>query len=320
MTNSVPVVKYKPLSERVADTQFQDLVRKILFADRWNMPVQGVASCQIAGAELRFNMSNGFPLMTERDMICPIPRKGKEDWPSIFSQSIAEMVAFVNGARTQDEYEAHGCFWWRRWLTKAKCEYNHLEEGDNGVGSYGAVLTNFPTHQGEPHNGKPFDQIDAVFEEMKRYPGYRTHVITTWCPPYTYAGDNRKVVVAPCHGTVVQFQLDEERKELTLVHVQRSCDILVGGIGNICQYAAIFGLAAAKILGYTFVEYIHYMVQPHIYENQLEGTKEVLGRSPRAFPTVTLVGEIASIKDLRPEHFVVEEYDPHPYFNIPTPI
>ena len=284
---------------------------------RWITPIQNERARMITGATLRYDIGNGFPLLTERDLTAPIKSR---NWPSILDQAVAEIAAFLNGARSADEYEAWGCFWWReRWLNEKKCADFNLAPGDNGPGSYGAVLTNLPTHDGEPYFGKPYNQVEAIQQSMRGFPAMRTHVLTTWFPPYVYAGENRRVVVAPCHGTVFQFQIDIERKELRTVHIQRSADLLVGVVANIIQWNLV-GLAWAKIAGLTYVEHVHFFHDPHIYEGQLPKLEQLLSREPQPFPTVTLDDAISDLRDIRPAMVKVEDYNPHPSMFIPTPV
>lgn len=323
-------VRYRPLEERRPDGQFKRLLMDIHTEGHWRGCIQGklledrggntVDSRGLDdGGKIVWNMENGFPLMTERDLTCPIPREGKEDWPSIFDQGIGEWAGFANGARTHEEYQEYGCLWWGRWLTEAKCSIFQLEKGDNGIGSYGPALVQAPTHPGEPYFGNPFDQIDAVFDQMRAKPYLLTHMIGTWHFAYCVNNENRRVVVAPCHGDLLRWSINEDEGTISLHHVQRSFDSLVGGVVNIAQYAALL-LASAKILGYRAHKLVYTILDPHIYSNQLEQMREVLAREPKPFPKVFLDADIKSIKEMRSNMFRIEEYDPHPYFNIPTPV
>ncbi len=125
----------------------------------------------IVGAQLRYKIENGFPVITERDLS-----------GSMFSGALAEHVAFLNGARTQAELEKFGCKWWSKWVTKEKCAIFGLPEGDLGDGSYGAAWATFPTKE-----GKPFNQIKHVVQQMKERPYLRTHLISPWIPQYRFS-------------------------------------------------------------------------------------------------------------------------------------
>ena len=97
----------------------------------------------------------------------------------------------------------------------------------------------------------------------------------------------------------------------------------VGVPFNMIQYAA-FGLMLSKLIGWKFVEYVHTFSDGHIYESQIKHVEELVKREARKLPTVHLdekatVG-ITDIRDFRPEHFIVEDYQPHPKMLIPTPV
>jgi thymidylate synthase len=144
-------------------------------------------------------------------------------------------------------------------------------------------------------------------------------MVSTWHFAYCVNNENRRVVVAPCHGDLLQWIIDTDQQTISLRHVQRSFDSLVGGVGNIAQYAALL-LCSAKILGYRAHKLIYKVLDPHYYSIQLEELKEILSREPRPFPKVWLDADIASVKEMRPEHFRIEEYHPHPAMYIPTPV
>lgn len=258
----------------------------------------------IAGSLLRFPMRNGFPLITERDL------SGK-----LFAGALSEHFAFLHGARTHDELSAWGCKWWKRWVTKEQCEIFGLSEGDLGPGSYGAVWTAFPTAEGPRIN-----QVRNVIELLKQKPHLRTLRISNWAPQYAVPGteNERKVVVAPCHGDIHILAYPETR-ELDIVHYHRSADAPVGLVFNFVQYAA-FGLMVAQTIGYRMNELVYFISDAHVYESQIPYVEELLWRNPRPFPTVTLDPSVTDIFDFRPEHFTLSDYDPHPAMTIPTPL
>ncbi len=300
-------IPYKPFEKRTPDRQYQDALRQIMEHGRDTKPIQGEGARSIVGMQMHFDMRNGFPLITERDI------------SKLFKGGLSEGIAFLNGARTQEQLEAFGCKWWNRWVTPEKCAQFGLPPGDLGDGSYGAAWTNFPTSE-----GKPFDQIEHVMKQIKERPFLRTHFISPWIPQYTiqHSDLKRKVVVAPCHGWVHIFAYPDT-KELAIHHFQRSCDMPVGVPFNMLNYAAM-GLMIGHLIGYTFVEYVHSFSDAHIYASQFEAVKELISLEPKRLPTVKLdlsaVAGITNIKDFRPEHFVLTDYDPHPAMKVPTPV
>jgi thymidylate synthase len=295
----------KPFSERTPDHQYHDLLQKIMDEGVEVTPIQGEKSKMILGHQMRFLFANGFPMITERDL------SGK-----FMTGALAEHVAFLHGARTQEELTAWGCAWWKKWVTKERCDIFGLPEGDLGPGSYGPAWTAFPTAE-----GAPFNQIEHVVKQIKERPNLRTHIISPWIPQYTIQHSGippRKVVVAPCHG-YLHILVYPETKEISVHHFQRSGDIPVGVVFNMIQYAG-FTMMLGQILGYTPKELVYTISDAHIYESQYEKVKELLARDPMPFPTMTLDSSITDIFDFRPEHFTVSEYTAHPPMMIPTPV
>lgn len=315
------MIEYKPFEKRIPDTQYRDLLRdirnngknKIPIHDRLkeNLDLPEKGSRELTGKMLSYDLSNGFPLLTERNL------------QKVFPGAIGELVAFLNGARTLEELEKFGCpkIWWSKWVTKDKCDIFGLNEGDLGEGSYGATLGSFPTK-----DGGLFDQVTAVLNQIVERPYSRTHVISTWNPPAALGDESqdspRKVVVAPCHGNFVHFVLFDDEKEIELVHLQRSADVLVGLQFNIIEWCAL-GMMMAHLIEYKFTKYTHFLSNPHYYGVQNESVETILSREPRKFPTVTLEldREVKKLQDFRPEDFKIgNDYNPHPWFSIPTPI
>lgn len=314
------MIEYKKVTDRTPDRQYLDLVRNIMENGKDKVPIHARLSennksghqnsREMTGLMLSYDMTNGFPLLTERNLTNP------------FKGALGEVIGFLNGATTIDQLETYGCprLFWANWVTEQKCATFGLKPGELGPGSYGGSLGHF-----QNRDGGEFNQVAALMKQMKKAPFYRTHVLTTWNPPYSMGdpdqGVRREVVVAPCHGNFIHFTLFDDTKELELTHTQRSADVLVGLQFNIAEWAAL-GLMVAHILGYKFTKYTHFLSNPHIYDVQFDAAKELLSRDPRTFPTVRLdpKREINDLTDFRPEDFVVEDYDPHKWFKIPTPI
>jgi thymidylate synthase len=294
----------KPFSERTPDTQYRDVLAKIMSEGRVMNPIHGEPAKQITGVQMKFDLQNGFPLVTERDLA------------SLMKGALGEHFAFLHGAQTLEEMEKWGCGWWKRWVTAEKCAIFGLPPGDLGPGSYGPAWAAFPTAE-----GKPFNQIKEVIRQMKEKPFLRTHVITPWIPQYTiqHSELKRKVVVAPCHGYLHIFAFPET-KEIEVHHFQRSGDMPVGVPFNIIQYAA-FTLMIAQIMNYKATKLVYTISDAHIYSSQYEHVKELLAREPRKFPTVKINRpDIKDIFEFRPEHFDLSDYEPHPAMKIPTPV
>lgn len=314
------MIEYKPYSERTPDLQYLNLLKNIKENGKDKVPIHARLSennqsghqnsREMTGLMLSYDMRNGFPLLTERNLTKP------------FRGALGEVIGFLNGATTIDELEQFGCprLFWENWVTKEKCAIFGLEEGNLGAGSYGGSLGHF-----QNRDGGTFNQVTAVMKQMKKAPFYRTHVLTTWNPPYSMGdpdqGVRREVVVAPCHGNFIHFTLFDDQKELELTHTQRSADVPVGLQFNIAEWASL-GLMASHLLGYKFTKYTHFLSNPHYYDVQQESVDALLARDPKPFPTVTINPdkEYKDLSDFRPDDFILEDYDPHPWMKIPTPI
>lgn len=287
---------YKSYSERKPDDQYGDILRKILKDGEWSVTRQGPRAKTIIGVQMHFNLSNGFPVITNRSI------------ENFWQKPIGELCAFINGARTRDQLAEFGCTWWDAWTSEAKTKKRGLEPGDIGPGSYGAAFHDFPTA-----DGGSFNQFKHLVEQIKELPELRTHFITPWVPQYIVRGKGKhqKVTIAPCHGWVHVRIINNK---LHLHMYQRSGDVPIGVPSNIVQYAAL-ALMLEHLTGYEAVEYVHTISDAHIYEDQVEHMELMLSREARPFPTVKLTSQgksISDIHDFRGEHFEIDDYHPHP--------
>jgi thymidylate synthase len=291
--------KIKPLAERIPDTQYQDLLRRIKNEGESMGTQLEVDAISVTGATMRFKLENGFPMITERNMapnIKPV---------TIWQQAIGEIIGFINGARTLKQLESFGCYWWTPWGTEEKCKKRGLETGDLGPGSYGAAFHDFPTADGGTYN-----QFQNIIEQIKEFPHLRTHFITPWIPQYTIRGTGKtqKVVVCPCHGWI---HLRVINNKLTLHMIQRSGDIPIGVPSNMVQYAALT-MMIAQATGTIPYEYIHTISDAHIYVDQMPAVDTMLERESKPFPMMKINTDKTDLFSFRIEDFELSEYEPHP--------
>jgi thymidylate synthase len=288
---------YKPYEDRVPDSQYEDRLRTILkFGMRAAETPQGVAALTCFGtlSPMVFDVSNGAPVITSRKI-------------GFWRKPIAEITAFINGARTNKELKEFGCDFWEEYETSGKCERKGLARGDLGPGSYGAVFHDFPMP-----DGGGFNQFAHVIDQLRKYPWARTHLITPWAPFYIGRGGFQKAVVSPCHGWLHFRVIDGE---LMLRMDQRSADMPIGVPSNMIQYFALL-LMVAQVVGIKPYRYIHSFADAHIYENQVKSVEELLNREPRVFPTIKLDPGVKNLFDFRPQHFELSDYNPHPAMKI----
>lgn len=294
------MIQYKDFSGRTPDDQYRKLLSIILKEGEKVYCQQEEDALRIIGYQMHFHFSNGFPIITERDLV-----SAAEGRPSQFQMAIGELCAFLNGARTLEEMKKFGCGWWKSWVTAEKCAKRGLEPGDLGPGSYGPAWRSFPTAE-----GKPFDQITHVIEQIKELPHLRTHIVTPWIPQYIGRGKGKQqqVVVVPCHGWF-HILINTYSGELSLHHFQRSADVPVGLVFNLIQYAALT-MMIAQITGYEPKQFVYSTSDTHIFLSQIEDVKKLLETEPQPFPTVTMDSSVKDIFAFRPEHFTVTDYYP----------
>ena len=302
----------KPFQDRTPDTQYKALLRSIIDNGVRVPSQQGTDAIMLLGANpMRFRLDNGFPIITERNMA---PKESDRLPVTIWRQAIAEIIGFINGARTLKQLEEFGCSWWAPWGTEAKCKKRGLETGDLGPGSYGAAFHNFPTIEGEE-----FNQFATIIQQIKEEPQLRTHFISPWVPQYTarVEGRTQKVVVCPCHGWV---HLRVVGNKLSLHMMQRSGDVPVGVPSNMVQYAALL-MMIAQATGLEPYEYVHTISDAHIYVDQMEAVETMLARESKPFPTMQLTNTTTDLFAFLHTDFQLSEYEPHPGIkNIPVAI
>lgn len=293
---------YKPYSERVPDTQYRDTLNYMMKEGNsvrtQNMFQTTARHACLTTPNMVFNFENGFPIIPDRDI------------SGFWRRPIAELIAFINGARTLAELKEFGgkewASWWKRWVTEEKCVNFGLPPGDLGDASYGPGFARFPMP-----DGGTFNQIENLVRQIRKYPFLSTHKVSPWIPFWTLQHEDlrRKVVVAPCHGDI---QVTILEGKLTLRMDQRSADVPIGVPSNILQWAA-FTLMLAQVTGYEPYMYIHSLHDAQIYENQFDRMKELVGRKPLRFPTVRINDPtITDIFAFRAEHFELSDYNPHP--------
>ena len=296
---SAPVgcsVRYLPSGQREPDEQYRQLLERILSGGSWVPTRQGPAAITLMQQVMRFDLANGFPMITERSL------------RAFWRKPIGEMCAFINGATTLDELAEFGCDWWGHWATTEKTASRGLPAGSLGPGSYGGAFERFPTS-----DGGGFDQFKHLVEQIRELPGDRTHFVSPWIPQYQVRGRGKtpSTTIAPCHGWVHVRVIGDG---LHLHMFQRSGDVPVGVPANMVQYAALL-LMLEQLTAIPAVAYYHTISDAHVYENQRDAVVAMLDREPRRLPTVQLSEEgrkVTDIHEFRAGHFELGDYEPHP--------
>lgn len=286
-------LEYIPYEKRTVDDQYRKLLKSILKNGEDVNTRQGPTARTLIGTQMRYNLSNGFPVITIRKL-------------GFWKKAIGELCAFINGARTTDEFEEFGCDWWDAWATEEKCSKRNLATGDLGPASYGGMFHDHPDAE-----GKTYDQFEHLVRQIEEFPNDRTHLVDPWYGPWLARDSGRinKATIAPCHGWV-QVTIINGRMDLHMT--QRSGDVPVGVPANMVQYSALL-IMLASLTGHEVGEYIHYIVNAHIYKNQYKAAREMVKRESGRLPTVNLTEKgkkVTKIHDFRAEHFEITDYFP----------
>lgn len=170
---------------------------------------------------------------------------------------------------------------------------------------YGEMWRRWPTR-----TGRTIDQLKWVIQELKDDPDAKNLIVTSWNPEYLYnmARKEDTSYFPICHN---MYQISNRGGKLSLQLYQRSSDLFLGVPFNIASYA-LLTIILAKVTGLKPGEFIHTFGDVHIYENHIEQVKEQLKRKPRPLPKVKIDPKVKNIDDFRPEHVILENYDPHP--------
>lgn len=253
---------------------------------------QGIGNIVYPGHMLRFRPAEAFPLLTTKSL--------RSSWKAI----VVELLWFLSGSSRVEDLHRHGVHIWDQWATKEICDRYSLPEGDLGP-IYGPQWRAY-----RAWDGRSIDQVTRLIEEIKVFPDSKRMMVDSWNP-----ADVDRVMVAPCHGTPWKCIVAEG--ELNLLMVQRSCDLLVGVPFNIASYSLLF-LMLAQVTGLKPGEFIHFLMDIHIYDNQVDGAREQLTREPRPLPRVILNPAVTDLFSFTLDDFTLEGYTPHPYIRIPV--
>jgi thymidylate synthase len=270
---------------------YLDLVDYVLKNGKQKTDPQKVGNLAVCGYQMRFDLDDGFPLITTRSM--------KGSWKAM----VYELLWFLSGSTKIEDLNKNGVHLWDIWATPEICAPLGLDPGDLGP-VYGKQWRAF-NGGGE----KPVDQISNLIHDLKTNPDSRRLIVTAWNPV-----DVDKVFVAPCHCF---FKFFHAQGELSLHVFQRSADVPIGVPFDIAEYALLL-MMVAQVTGLKAKEFIYTLSDTHIYLDQIEVVKELLTREPRILPRVKINPNVKDIFDFKFEDFTLEGYDPHPSLKIPV--
>ncbi len=255
--------------------QYQDLLRKILETGSYKSDRTGTGTYSIFGYQMRFDLSEGFPLLTTKKLH--------------LRSIIYELLWFLQGDTNIRYLKEHGVSIWDEWADP---------DGDLGP-IYGHQWRSW----GTPDGGK-VDQISQLIRQIQETPDSRRLMVCAW-----NVGEIDKMALPPCH---VLFQFYVNNGEISLQLYQRSADVFLGVPFNIASYALLL-MMVAQVCNLKPKEFIHTLGDAHIYSNHVEQAKLQLSRDPRPLPTMRINPEVKDIFSFQYEDFTLENYDPHPH-------
>jgi thymidylate synthase len=262
--------------------QYQQLLRLVLDQGRFKADRTGTGTYSVFGAQARFPLQEGFPLLTTKKLHV--------------KSIIHELLWFLRGDTNVRYLNENGVTIWDEWAD---------EKGDLGR-IYGAQWCDWRTP-----DGRSINQIQQVIEQIKTTPDSRRLIVSAW-----NVGEIDKMALPPCH-TLFQFFVQEG--ELSCQLYQRSADLFLGVPFNIASYA-LLTLMVAQVTGLKPGTFVHTFGDLHLYANHLEQARLQLTREPRPLPTLKINPAVKNILDFRYEDFELVGYDPHPSIKAPIAV
>ncbi len=259
----------------VSMQQYLDLMRLVLNTGSEKIDRTGVGTLSIFGHQMRFNLEDGFPMLTTKKLH--------------LKSIIHELIWFLNGDTNITYLNQHGVRIWNEWAD---------ENGELGP-VYGEQWRSWPAGDGET-----IDQIVNLVSGLKDNPDSRRHLVTAWNPSVL-----KEMALPPCH-CLFQFYVADGKLSCQLY--QRSADIFLGVPFNIASYA-LLTLMLAQVTNYSPGEFIHTMGDAHIYKNHVTQVREQLARSPKSLPRMQLNRNVKNIFDFSYEDFTLTDYNPAPH-------
>lgn len=244
----------------------------------------GTGTQSLFGHQMRFDLSEGFPILTTKKVYLPAV--------------IHELLWLISGDTNIKYLQDNKVRIWNEWAD---------ENGDLGP-VYGAQWRNW--------NGEGIDQLQNAIDQIKNNPNGRRIMISAWNPSvmpdtsksFSENVANGKAALPPCHAF---FQFWVANGKLSCQLYQRSADVFLGVPFNIASYA-LLTMMVAQVCNLEPGDFIHSFGDVHIYNNLTEQVDEQLSREPRDLPTMKINPNITSIEDFTYEDFELIGYDPHP--------
>lgn len=255
--------------------QYLDLLSHVMENGVEKQDRTGTGTKSVFGYQMRFNLENGFPLLTTKKLH--------------LRSIVYELLWFLQGNTNVKYLNDNGVKIWNEWAD---------EDGELG-NIYG-----YQWRSWSAADGKNIDQISNVIESIKKNPDSRRHIVSAW-----NVGELDKMNLPPCH---ILFQFYVANGKLSCQLYQRSADIFLGVPFNIASYSLLL-MMIAQVTGLKPGEFVHTLGDSHIYLNHVEQVKTQLGREPRKLPGMVINPDVKDIFSFKYEDFTLLDYDPMPH-------
>jgi len=262
--------------------QYLDLMQHVLNNGVEKSDRTGTGTKSVFGHQLRFNLAEGFPLVTTKK--CHL------------RSIIHELLWFIKGDTNTKYLKDNGVRIWDEWA----------DENGNLGPIYGYQWRSWPAA-----NGKHVDQITQLIDQIKNNPDSRRLIVSAW-----NVGEIENMALPPCHA-FFQFYVAEGKLSCQLY--QRSADIFLGVPFNIASYA-LMTMMIAQVCNLKLGDFVHTFGDAHIYTNHFEQANLQLSRDIRSLPTMKINPSVKSIFDFEIDDFELTDYDPHPHIKAPVAI
>lgn len=255
--------------------QYHDLLQRILAEGVKKEDRTGTGTISVFGHQMRFDLSEGFPLITTK----------KVHLRSI----IHELLWFLSGETNIRYLKENGVSIWDEWADK---------EGNLGP-VYGSQWRSWPTA-----DGRHIDQISRIIDQIKNNPDSRRIIVSAW-----NVAEIENMALPPCHAF---FQFYVANGKLSCQLYQRSADTFLGVPFNIASYA-LLTMMVAQVCDLKVGDFVHTLGDAHLYSNHLEQAEKQLNREFRPLPNMKINPEVKDLFNFKFEDFTLENYDPHPH-------
>ena len=255
--------------------QYLDLLDHVINTGTEKSDRTGTGTISVFGYQMRFNLEEGFPLLTTKKLH--------------LRSIIHELLWFISGDTNVKYLNDNGVKIWNEWADK-----------DGNLGPvYGYQWRSWPSS-----SGVKIDQLSNVIDSIKKSPDSRRHIVSAW-----NVGELSKMALPPCH---LMFQFYVAQGKLSCLLYQRSADIFIGVPFNIASYSLLTQMIA-RATGLNPGEFVHVLGDAHIYLNHIEQVKLQLTREPYPLPKMIINPEVTDIFKFRYEDFTLDEYVAHPH-------